>query len=98
MNRRYARMSDTEYDALIASLDAKRQQYVRIDEAAELCGCSRTTLWRLRLRDKDFPPATRNGRGHQLFRMTEVAAWAEARRAKIKERGSSGSPALPGGP
>lgn len=91
-------LSEAEYAELITALGAQGKQRLRIDEIAKLCGCSRTSFWRWRMRHKDFPVPRRNGHGHKLFLLTDVVAWAKKQRANVKTGRSSGSSALPCGP
>jgi predicted DNA-binding transcriptional regulator AlpA len=68
-------MTNERYEALLASLDAKRARLCRISEAAAICDCSIPTLWRRRCANPDFPTALRNGRGQTLFDRAAVEAW-----------------------
>jgi predicted DNA-binding transcriptional regulator AlpA len=80
-------MNDAQYQALLASFDAKRAKLCRISEAAAICDCSVTTLWRRRCANPDFPPMLRNGRGQTLFDRAAVETWHAdwlARRAAHK--------------
>jgi predicted DNA-binding transcriptional regulator AlpA len=75
-----------DYQRLIVLLDTQRAACIRIDAAAALCGCSRTTFWRLRIRHPDFPTSFRNGRGQRLFERAQVEAWLIARATSEGQR------------
>lgn len=57
-----------------------KAEYLRPGQAAIVLGVSRTTLWRLRKRNDDFPQPRRFA-GAARFRRSELLAWADARTA-----------------
>jgi predicted DNA-binding transcriptional regulator AlpA len=75
MRQHRHRMSDAEITNMMTALDERRAKLVRIEEAAAMCGRKRTTFWRWRRDNPDFPVSLRNGRGHILFERAAIEAW-----------------------